>query len=154
MTEQELQNKIGAMHLRFLDDQVHYEEFVNVLMCYSESSDNYGQSVTAALRDGLTNSERYFRMESAISPRSIVIEKKSKGLNVSKADIEGCYSLCFILDDERKLKMHFDRKLSHLLYILNSPLFFKKRLFGRFLSVRGQFAHCYTVNQVDLSSYG
>lgn len=118
MTEQELQNKIGAMHLRFLDDQVHYEEFVNVLMCYSESSDNYGQSVTAALRDGLTNSERYFRMESAISPRSIVIEKKSKGLNVSKADIEGCYSLCFILDDERKLKMHFDRKLSHLLYIL------------------------------------
>ena len=40
MTEQELQNKIGAMHLRFLDDQVHYEEFVNVLMCYSESSYN------------------------------------------------------------------------------------------------------------------
>ena len=47
MTEQELQNKIGAMHLRFLDDQVHYEEFVNVLMCYSESSDNYGQIVNA-----------------------------------------------------------------------------------------------------------
>lgn len=118
MTEQELQNKIGAMHLRFLDDQEHYEEFVNLLMCYSESSDNYGQSVTAALRDGLTNSERYFRMESAISPRSIVIEKKNKDLNVSKADIEGSYSLYFILDDERKLKMHFDRKLSHLLYIL------------------------------------
>lgn len=132
MTEQELQNKIGAMHLRFFDDQEHYEEFVNLLMCYSESSDNYGQTVTAALRDGLTNSERYFRMESAISPRSIVIEKKNKDLNVSKADIEGSYSLYFILDDERKLKMHFDRKLSHLLYILILLCSLKKGLLADF----------------------
>ena len=93
MTEQELQNKIGAMHLRFLDDQKHYAEFVNLLMDYSESSDNYGQAVTSALRDGLANSEHYLRMESALSPRSIVIEKRkvAKGMNISKADVEGCY---------------------------------------------------------------
>ena len=120
MTEQELQNKIGAMHLRFLDDQKHYAEFVNLLMDYSESSDNYGQAVTSALRDGLANSEHYLRMESALSPRSIVIEKRkvAKGMNISKADVEGCYRVYFILDDERKLKMRFDRKQSHLLYIL------------------------------------
>ena len=120
MTEKELQNKLGAMHLRFLDDQKHYAEFVNLLMDYSESSENYGQAVTSALRDGLTNYERYLRMESALSPRSIVIEKRkvAKGLSISKADVEGCYRVYFILDDERKLKMRFDRKQSHLLYIL------------------------------------
>ena len=120
MTERELQNKIGAMHLRFLDDQEHYAEFVNLLMYYAESSDNYGQAVTSALRDGLANSERYLKMESALSPRSIVIEKRkvAKGLNISKADVEGNYCVYFILDDERKIKMRFDRKQSHLLYIL------------------------------------
>ena len=120
MTERELQNKIGAMHLRFLDDQEHYAEFVNLLIDYSESSDNYGQAVTSALRDGLANYECYLRMESALSPRAIVIEKRkvAKGKNNSKADVEGCYRVYFILDDERKLKMRFDRKQSHLLYIL------------------------------------
>ena len=120
MTEQELQNKIGAMHFRFLDDQKHYAQFVNLLMDYSESSDNYGNDVTSALRDGLNNIERYLNMESALSPRSIVIEKRkvAKGMNISKADAEGCYRVFFILDDESKLKMRFDRKQSHLLYIL------------------------------------
>ena len=120
MTEQELQDKIGAMHLRFLDDQEHYVEFVDLLMDYSESSDNYGHDVISALRDGLANCERYLQMESALSPRSIVIEKRkdTKGLNISKADVEGSYCVYFILDDGSKLKMRFDRKQSHLLYIL------------------------------------
>ena len=59
-------------------------------------------------------------MESAISLRSVVIEKRkmSKGLTLSKKDVEGNYRLSFILDDGSKLKMRFDRKQSHLLYIL------------------------------------
>lgn len=120
MTEKGLHDKIGAMHFRLLDDQKHYAEFVNLLMDYSESSENYGQAVNSALRDGLANYERYLRMESAISPRSIIIEKRknSNGLEISKADVEGCYRVYFILDDERKLQMRFDRKQSHLLYIL------------------------------------
>lgn len=120
MTDKELHDKLGAMHLRFLDDQKHYAEFVNLLMEYSDSSDNYGQAVTSALSDGLANCERYLRMESALSPRAIVIEKRNvaKGMNISKADVEGCYRVSFILDDERKLTMRFDRKQSHLLYIL------------------------------------
>ncbi len=120
MTEKELVDKIGAMHLRFLDDQENYVEFVNLLMDYSESSDNYGNDVTSALRNGLANCERYLQMESALSPRSIVIEKRkvAKGMNISRADVEGNYCLSFILDDGRNIKLRFDRKQSHLLYIL------------------------------------
>ena len=120
MTEREMQNKIGAMHFRFLDDEEHYGEFMTLLVDYGESSDNYGQAVTSALRDGLANYERYLKLESALSPRAIVIEKRkvAKSKNSSKADVEGCYRVYFILDDERKLKMRFDRKQSHLLYIL------------------------------------
>lgn len=120
MTDWELQNKIGSMDQRFLDDQDYYVKFVELLMHYYESSDNYGHAVTSALKDGLDNCERYLRMESALSPRSIVIEKRrvAKGMNISKADVEGNYRVFFILDDERKLKMRFDRKQSHLLYIL------------------------------------
>ena len=120
MTEKELQDKIGAMHLRFLDDPEYYAEFANLLMEYSQSSDNYGIAVTSALKDGLDNIERYLNMESAISPRSIVIEKRTiaNGMTLSKSDVEGCYRVFFILDDGRKIKMRFDRKQSHLLYIL------------------------------------
>ena len=120
MTIKDLEDKIGAMHFRFLDDQKHYAEFVNLLVNYAESSDNYGHAVTSALRDGLDNYERYLKMESALSPRSIVIEKRkdTEDKRISKADAEGCYSLFFILDDESKLTIHFDRKQSHLLYIL------------------------------------
>ena len=120
MTEKELQDKIGAMHMRFMDDEEHYAEFANLLIDYSESSDNYGQAVTSALSDGLVNCERYLRMESALSPRSIVIEKRklAKVKYISKANVEGHYLVYFILDDERKVQMRFDRKQSHLLYIL------------------------------------
>ena len=85
MTKEELQNKIGAMHFRFLDDQKHYAEFVNLLMDYQEQSDNYGQAVVSALRDGIDNIERYMNMESALSPRSIIIERRkvAKGIKIS-----------------------------------------------------------------------
>ena len=120
MTKQELKNQLGAMHFRLLDEPEQYADFVNLLIDYYESSDNYGQAVNSALRDGLDNYERYLKMESALSPRSIVIEKRevAPGMNISRADVEGCYRVSFILDDESKLKMRFDRKQSHLLYIL------------------------------------
>lgn len=134
MTEKELKDKIGAMHFRLLDDQEHYAEFVNLLMDYSKSSGNYGQAVISALRNGLVNYERYLRMESALSPRSIVIEKRevAKGLSISKADVEGYYRVYFILDDERKLKMRFDKKQSHLLYILILLCYLKNGLLADF----------------------
>lgn len=134
MTKEELQNKIGAMHFRFLDDQKHYAEFVNLLMDYQEQSDNYGQAVVSALRDGIDNIERYMNMESALSPRSIIIERRkvAKGMKISKADAEGCYRLSFILDDGSKLKMRFDRKQSHLLYILTLLLSLKNGLLADF----------------------
>lgn len=120
MTDKEFRDKIGAMHFRFLDDQKHYAEFVNLLMEYSESSDNYGHDVTSALSDGLKNYERYLNVEEALTIRSVVIEKRrvAKGMKISKADTEGCYRLYFILDDESRVKMRFDRKQSNLLYIL------------------------------------
>ena len=120
MTEKECRDKIGAMHLRFMDHPRYYAECVNLLSDYSEQSANYGNDVTSALRNGLDNADRYLQMESAISLRSVVIEKRkmSKGLTLSKKDVEGNYRLSFILDDGSKLKMRFDRKQSHLLYIL------------------------------------
>lgn len=117
MTDKELHDKFGAMHLRLMDDPEGYAELLNLLFEYSESSDNYGQFVTSALRDGLANCERYLEMESALSPRAIVIEKRKFG-KILKNDVEGSYRVFFILDDERKLKMRFDRKQSHLLYII------------------------------------
>ena len=138
MTDKEFENKAGAMHLRFLDDQPHYAEFIKLLKYYMRSSDNYGQAVTSALRDGLANSERYMRMESALSPRSIVIEKSNvaQDMNISKADVEGCYRVSFILDDERTLNMRFDRKQSHLLYILILLCSLKNGLLADFFLVK------------------
>ena len=134
MTEKELRNKIGAMHLRLLDDEENYLEFLKLLEDYSELSDNYGSDVITALRDGLTDSERYLQMESAISPRSVVIEKRdvADGENISKADTEGRYSVYFILDDDRKVKMRFKRKQSHLLYILILLCYLKSGLLADF----------------------
>lgn len=93
MTEKECRDKIGAMHLRFMDHPRYYAECVNLLSDYSTLSDNYGNDVTSALRNGLDNADRYLQMESAISLRSVVIEKRkmSKGLTLSKKDVEGNY---------------------------------------------------------------
>lgn len=138
MTEKELTDKLGAMHLRFLNDSANYAKLVDLLMDYQETEENYGGSVVAALKDGLKNAERYLAMESAISPRSIVIEKRTmpRGRTISKADVEGFYQLSFILDDGTKLKIRFDRKQSHLLYILMLICYQKKGLMADFFLMR------------------
>ena len=120
MTVKEIYDKIGAMHLRFQDDEDNYVQLVNLLMEYQEQSDQYGQMVSAALRDGLKNYERYLKLDSALSPRSIIIEKKGDPATkkVKKSDAEGYYRVAFIMDDGSRQVVHFGRKQSHLLYIL------------------------------------
>lgn len=134
MTEKELTDKLGTMHLIFLDDSRHYGEFVSLLMDYEEAFENYGVSVIKALNDGLENAERYLNMESALSPRSIIIEKRTvaKGMTISKADAEGCYRIWFVMDDESKIKVRFDRKLSQVLYILVLMFYQKNGLLADF----------------------
>lgn len=120
MTVKEIYDKIGAMHLRFQDEEDNYVQLMNLLMEYQEQSDQYGLMVSAALKDGLKNYERYLKLDSALSPRSIIIEEKSDTeiKNITKADAEGRFRIVFVMDDESRQVVHFGRKQSHLLYIL------------------------------------
>lgn len=76
MTEKDIHDKIGAMHQRFLDQEDQYVELLNLLAEYSDVSGYNGYTVVSALRNGLKDYERYLKLDSALSPRSIVIEKK------------------------------------------------------------------------------
>ena len=120
MTEKEIHDKIGAMHLRFLDEEDKYVKLLNLLEDYKDVSDDYGYSVVSALKDGLKNHERYLELENALSPRSIVIEKKGdpETKKIKKSDAEGYYRVVFIMDDGSRHIVHFGRKQTHLLYIL------------------------------------
>ena len=120
MTEKEIQDKIGAMHQRFLDQDDKYVQLLNLLAEYSDLSDDNGHAVISALRDGLKDYERYLRLDSALSPRSIVIEKKGdpETKKVKKSDAEGYYRVALIMDDGSRHVVHFGRKQTHLLYIL------------------------------------
>ena len=120
MIEKEIQDKIGAMHQRFLDDVDKYSELLNLLAEYSDMSGYNGHTVVSALRDGLKDYERYLKLDSALSPRSIVIEKKGDPATkkVKKSDAEGYYRVAFIMDDGSRHVVHFGRKQTHLLYIL------------------------------------
>lgn len=101
MTVKEIYDKIGAMHLRFQDEEDNYVQLMNLLMEYQEHSDQYGLMASAALKDGLKNYERYLKLDSALSPRSIIIEKKGDPATkkVKKSDAEGYYRVAFIMDD-------------------------------------------------------
>ena len=120
MTEKEIRDKIGAMHQRFLDQEERYVELLNLLAEYSDMSGYNGHTVVLALRNGLKDYERYLQLDSALSPRSIIIEKKgdSENQKVKKSDAEGYYRVVFITDDGSQHVVHFGRKQTHLLYIL------------------------------------
>ena len=113
MTEKEIQDKIGAMHQRFLDQDDKYVQLLNLLAEYSDLSDDNGHAVISALRDGLKDYERYLRLDSALSPRSIVIEKKGDPATkkVKKSDAEGYYRVALIMDDGSRHVVHFGRKV-------------------------------------------
>ena len=120
MTDKEIKDKIGALHQRLLDDEENYVKLLNLLEEYQELSEHYGLAVTSAMRDGLKNYEHYLKLESALSPRSIIIEKKGDPATkkVKKSDAEGYYRLAFIMDDGSRQVVHFGRKQTHVLYIL------------------------------------
>ena len=68
--------KVGAMHLRFMDDEEQYSKFLVNLMYYNEDNDHYTEDVMTALEDGLENYCRYQKLDNALSPRFIRIEKR------------------------------------------------------------------------------
>lgn len=142
MTEKEISDKIGAMHLRFKDDEKNYAKLFNLLEEYHQLSDHYGLAVKAALEDGLKNYERYMDLEREISPRSIIIEKKSysETKKIKKSDAEGYYRVVFILDDGSREVVHFGRKQSHLLYILILLCQMKNGLLADIFQKEGQEA--------------
>ena len=111
MTDKEIKDKIGALHQRLLDDEENYVKLLNLLEEYQELSEHYGLAVTSSMRDGLKNYEHYLKLESALSPRSIIIEKKGDPATkkVKKSDAEGYYRLAFIMDDGSRQVVHFGR---------------------------------------------
>ena len=118
MTEKEIDDKVSAMHFRFLDDEDSYDTLLELLNDYSDLYDQYGKAVTAALEDGLQNMERYIKLENALSPRSIIIEKLEHPQGMSSRDTEGAYHVVYVMDDESRHVVHFNRKQDQLLYIL------------------------------------
>lgn len=118
MTEKDIEHKVGAMHFRFLDDEDSYDTLLELLNDYSVRYDQYGKAVTAALEDGLQNMERYIKLENALSPRSIIIEKQELPQVNDGRDTEGAYHVVFVMDDESRHVIHFNRKQDQLLYML------------------------------------
>ena len=137
MTEKEIRDKLGAMHFRMLDDPENYAEICELLFEYLINGD-YGNDVINALEDGLQNYERYLEIDNALSPRSIIISKKSK--QPSKADAEGCYQVAFVLDNGTTLHPKFKRKQSQLLYILMLLFSQKKGLLADFFLEKDEMA--------------
>lgn len=115
MTDKEIQDKLGAMDLRFRDDEENYMKLLKLMEEYSELSSQYGQQVISALQNGLKNFERYLKIESALSPRSIIIKKQDFD---KKQRAKGCYRVYFVMDDESVHELHSTREACHLLYIL------------------------------------
>ena len=120
MTDKEIHDKIGAMHQRFLDQEDKYVDLLNLLAEYGDVKDYDGHTVVSALKSGLKDYERYLKLENALSPRSIIIEKKGDPATkkIKKSDAEGYYRVVFIMDDGSRHIVHFGRKQTHLLYIL------------------------------------
>lgn len=112
--------KVGAMHLRFMDDEEQYSKFLANLMYYNEDNDHYTEDVMTALEDGLENYCRYKKFDNALSPRFIRIEKRifDEEQELKANDTEGAYHVIFHFDDEKEEIVHFKRKQDQLLYML------------------------------------
>lgn len=110
--------KVGALHLRLMDDENAYSEMLAHLVNYDKDNKNYTEDVLTALRDGLVNYERYLEMENALSPRCIKIVKRSGVEKLNAADTEGAYHVVLHFDDDTETVVHFSRKSEQLLYML------------------------------------
>lgn len=116
--KKKIEDQVGAMYLRFMDDKDSFDVLLGLLKNYSDQYDSYGQFVTSALADGLKNIERYINLENALSPRSIIIEKQENSRKIDSRDTEGAYHVVFVMDDESMHVVHFKRKQDQLLYML------------------------------------
>ena len=135
MTQKELENKLGAMHLRFLDHEKNYAQLLKELNDYADLVEDYGSAVTSALAESLNNYERFMNLDNALSPRCIVIEKRKfeKGKRLS-ADNEGLYHVVLYLDDETRHDVKFSRKQEQLLYITTLLSSFKNGMCEEFFA--------------------
>ena len=94
MTEKErkikdIQDKVGALHLRLMDDKANYHDIVGHMAYYHKDNPHYSEDLLNALRDGLENHERYLNLQNALSSRCIKIVKRPEGEKYSAADTEG-----------------------------------------------------------------
>lgn len=136
MTQKELENKLGAMHLRFLDHEKNYAQLLKELNDYADLVEDYGSAVTSALAEGLNSYERFMNLDNALSPRCIVIEKRKfeKGKRLSPTDNEGLYHVVLYLDDETRHDVKFSRKQEQLLYITTLLSSFKNGMCEEFFA--------------------
>ena len=112
--------KVGALHLRLMDDEKQYSKLIANLLLFNEDNDHYAEDVLSALEDGLKNYSRYLKLDNALSPRYIRIEKRifSEEQKLKVNDTEGAYHVIFHFDDEKEEVVHFKRKQDQLLYML------------------------------------
>ena len=112
--------KVGALHLRLMDDEEQYSKFLAHLLYYNKDNEHYTEDVLSALEDGLENYSRYQKLDNALSPRFIKIEKRvfNEEQKLKVNDTEGAYHVIFHFDDESEEVVHFKRKQDQLLYML------------------------------------
>ena len=138
MTEKErkikdIQDKVGALHLRLMDDKANYHDIVGHMAYYHKDNPHYSDDLLNALRDGLENHERYLNLQNALSSRCIKIVKRPEGEKYSAADTEGAYQVVFHFDDDSETIVHFSRKSEQLLYMLLMMCSFKNGYIAEFL---------------------
>ena len=83
MTNDELEDKIGAMYQQLLHDEEQYCTLLGHLCNYYKDNKHYAQDVLTALTDGLDNQYRYQKIENAIE------------LKEYKAQAPRCHGLLF-----------------------------------------------------------
>lgn len=115
--KKEIAHKVGALHLRLLDEEEQYAQLLAHLVDYCKDNEAYTNDVLTALEDGLDNFFRYKKLDNALSPRYIKIEKR-KSQRLRANDTEGAYHIVLSFDDGKESVVHFKRKQDQLLYML------------------------------------
>lgn len=112
--------KVGAMHLRLMDDEEQYSKLIAHLMYYCKDNECYTEDVLTVLEEGLVNYSRYQKLDNALSPRFIKIEKRvfEEGRKLKANDTEGAYRVLFHFDDDTEYPIHFARKQDQMLFML------------------------------------
>lgn len=80
------EQKTGALHLRLMDNEEQYSDMLAYLLYYNKDNEHYTTDVLGALEDGLENYNRFQKLDNALSPRFIKIEKRimDKGEKLKK----------------------------------------------------------------------